>query len=95
MQVQPIVKTQTSFKLILSLEEKQQRKTQIDKLVNQVLASQSEWQDAKDIDIKMVRKLVTKKYDAIIRQKVLNSIWTCKVSKVWDNVYIEQRTQRR
>jgi hypothetical protein len=74
MQVQPIVKTQTSFKLILSLEEKQQRKTQIDKLVNQVLASQSEWQDAKDIDIKMVRKLVTKKYDAIIRQKVLNSI---------------------
>jgi hypothetical protein len=74
MQVKPIVKTQTSFKLILSPEEKQQRKSQIDKLVNQVLSSQSEWQDTKDIDIKMVRKLVTKKYDAIIRQKVLNSI---------------------
>jgi citrate lyase gamma subunit len=74
MQVQPIVKTQTSFKLILSPKEKKQRKDQIDKLVSQVLASQSEWQDTKDIDIKMVRKLVTKKYDAIIRQKVLNTL---------------------
>ena len=74
MQVQPIVKTQTSFRLILSPAEKQQRKDQIDKMVKQVIAISSEHILDNSVDEKHVRKLVTKKYDAIIRQKVLNSI---------------------
>ena len=74
MQVQPIVKTQTSFKLILSPEEKKQRREQIDKMVKQVIAIASEHILDNSVDEKQVRKMVTKKYDAIIRQKVLNSI---------------------
>jgi hypothetical protein len=74
MQVQPIIKTQKTFKLILSDEEKKQRKDQIEKLVSQVMAISSEHILDEKVDIKQVRKLVTKKYDAIIRQKVLDTI---------------------
>jgi predicted methyltransferase MtxX (methanogen marker protein 4) len=72
--VQPITKTITNFKLILTAAEKAQRKFMINKLVNQVVASNSEFVDTKDMDIKLIRRLVTKKYDALIRAKVMQSI---------------------
>lgn len=74
MTIQPIIKQTKSFKLILNEEEKSKRKAMINSIVSQVVARYSEFGDVNTIDMKELVKQTTKKYDAAIRKKIIQSL---------------------
>jgi hypothetical protein len=72
--VEPIVTTRKTFKLTFTAEEKAQRRSMIDTLTAQVINRYSEYGDTSTISKKAVKAQVTKRYDAIIRRKVLATL---------------------
>jgi hypothetical protein len=70
MVIQPIIEKRTKLKITLTPEEKAQRKAQIDLMSAQVAERMSEYQDRSAIDLKAVRREVTKAYDKKIRERI-------------------------